>query len=514
LLFTFTALQIFANEFVVKSFEIISNDLSARRYERIDVNDIPCAIIKIRTDLLKPFFFEANLGIEGDVEYKENNEIWLYVSEGERHLTIAKNNFITLSYSIPEHVEKSSVYRLNLSAKDNSITVMIISEPSDAEKWLDGEMLGNGETYIIESGKYELSVKKKGYKSFSGGITVDEKNALFRNITLAETEPQKITITSMPSGANILIDEVNEGRTNKQLFKFPGKYHLRIILDAHAPIQDTISVTDTGENNWSYSLQKTTGTLTVITTPLEAELLVNNEVKASKQIDLAPGNYRLGVLHDDFESQYRNIVISQGVSITETFRLQQLYGKLQFTVEPMETKVVLYQDKIEKYSWEGSLFMDNIPMGLYTAELSCLGYKTKRVALRIKEDEQYNLDLNLEPAPISGSKSQAGYDEEGIIPFFDKAPEAIGGYEAIIRAAREQYPPFALKAGVEGTVIVQAIVDAEGWVRSAKVIKDIPNSDLGEAAVLAVKSVRWKPAMYENNPVKVQVSITVPFKLR
>ena len=82
-----------ANEFEVKSIEKIENDLSARRFERRDVNNNSCAIIKIVTDIPKPFAFDANLGIEGSVEYKENNEIWLYVSPGERQITIAKDEF-------------------------------------------------------------------------------------------------------------------------------------------------------------------------------------------------------------------------------------------------------------------------------------------------------------------------------------------------------------------------------------------------------------------------------------
>ncbi|MGM0498422.1 MAG: hypothetical protein ACQESJ_10925 [Bacteroidota bacterium] len=42
------AFEVVADEFEVKSFEKDENDLAARRYERVDINGEPCALVKIK----------------------------------------------------------------------------------------------------------------------------------------------------------------------------------------------------------------------------------------------------------------------------------------------------------------------------------------------------------------------------------------------------------------------------------------------------------------------------------
>ena len=59
------------------------------------------------------------------------------------------------------------------------------------------------------------------------------------------------------------------------------------------------------------------------------------------------------------------------------------------------------------------------------------------------------------------------------------------------------YPDLAREAGVEGTVIVWALVGKTGSVWKTQVKQSIVALD--DAAVAAVAQSRWKPAM-NNNP--------------
>ncbi|MFQ5631545.1 MAG: energy transducer TonB [bacterium] len=58
------------------------------------------------------------------------------------------------------------------------------------------------------------------------------------------------------------------------------------------------------------------------------------------------------------------------------------------------------------------------------------------------------------------------------------------------------------------------LVNETGAVEEVKVLKSLGSSGCDEAAVNAVKSVRWKPAMQKGTPVKVWVGIPVVFKLK
>lgn len=90
-------------------------------------------------------------------------------------------------------------------------------------------------------------------------------------------------------------------------------------------------------------------------------------------------------------------------------------------------------------------------------------------------------------------------------------PEIVGGFAAIIEKLK--YPETAKQAGVQGKVFVLALIDENGNVSGAKVIKGI-GSGCDEAALNAVTSVKFTPAINGGKPVKVQVTIPIFFKLQ
>ena len=132
----------------------------------------------------------------------------------------------------------------------------------------------------------------------------------------------------------------------------------------------------------------------------------------------------------------------------------------------------------------------------------------------IPEDETIaSTELDLSELPPPPEKPPE--EEEDVTPIFvayDSPPEPIGGFEEIQRHLK--YPEIARKAGVEGRVIVHVLVDEHGNVVATKILKSLGNNGCDEAAVAAIKSVKWKPAMQRDRPVKVWVAIPVIFKLK
>jgi len=73
------------------------------------------------------------------------------------------------------------------------------------------------------------------------------------------------------------------------------------------------------------------------------------------------------------------------------------------------------------------------------------------------------------------------------------------------------YPDSARDAGIQGTVVVMALVLVDGTVTETRVVKSIPALD--GAAVDAVKRLRFKPGTAQGKPVTVWVAVPVRFKL-
>ena len=78
---------------------------------------------------------------------------------------------------------------------------------------------------------------------------------------------------------------------------------------------------------------------------------------------------------------------------------------------------------------------------------------------------------------------------------------------------RPKYPEIAQEAGIEGTVYIQFFIDVKGNVTEAWVQKGIPNTGLNEAALIAVKRSKWKPAQQRDKKVGVWQTVPVKFEL-
>ncbi|NWF89390.1 MAG: energy transducer TonB [Ignavibacteriaceae bacterium] len=93
----------------------------------------------------------------------------------------------------------------------------------------------------------------------------------------------------------------------------------------------------------------------------------------------------------------------------------------------------------------------------------------------------------------------------------EEMPEPIGGIFSIQKNIK--YPELAKRAGIQGKVYVLAFIDEQGDVVNARIIKGI-GAGCDEAALFAVKQVKFKPGRQEGKPVKTQVSIPIVFKLQ
>jgi len=103
-------------------------------------------------------------------------------------------------------------------------------------------------------------------------------------------------------------------------------------------------------------------------------------------------------------------------------------------------------------------------------------------------------------------------EEDEVFVVVENMPEMIGGQAALYDALR--YPDMARRAGIEGRVIVQFIVDEEGNVTSPQVVRSAGQGGLDEAALNAIRQMKFTPGMQRGRPVRVQMTQPVIFRLQ
>jgi TonB family protein len=94
------------------------------------------------------------------------------------------------------------------------------------------------------------------------------------------------------------------------------------------------------------------------------------------------------------------------------------------------------------------------------------------------------------------------------------APMRIGGKVGRPELRHQTNPEITAEArqhpGYHGMVIVEAVIDAQGQVRSTRVLKEQPYG-LTERAVNALKTWTFKPVTLDGEPVPVCYVLTVGF---
>lgn len=74
------------------------------------------------------------------------------------------------------------------------------------------------------------------------------------------------------------------------------------------------------------------------------------------------------------------------------------------------------------------------------------------------------------------------------------------------------YPAIAKNVGVQGAVLIRALISREGTIEQAQVISGSPL--LSRAALDAIRQWRYRPYYLNGTPVEVDTEITVNFVLR
>jgi TonB family protein len=85
----------------------------------------------------------------------------------------------------------------------------------------------------------------------------------------------------------------------------------------------------------------------------------------------------------------------------------------------------------------------------------------------------------------------------------------------LVKSVRAVYTKEAIAQRIEGSVVLDTIVQSDGKVGEVKVVQSLdPVFGLDQEAVKAVKQYEFKPGTKDNKPVAVRVKIQVTFTLK
>ena len=122
------------------------------------------------------------------------------------------------------------------------------------------------------------------------------------------------------------------------------------------------------------------------------------------------------------------------------------------------------------------------------------------------------------PFEYSGEDKSAPMDADTdqVFQVVEVDPEFPGGMEALTKYLSEniKYPEQAKKDKIQGKVYISFVVEKDGSVADAKVLRGIGGGCDEEALRVVNAMPKWTPGKQRNTPVRVQFNLPIVFKLQ
>jgi protein TonB len=147
-------------------------------------------------------------------------------------------------------------------------------------------------------------------------------------------------------------------------------------------------------------------------------------------------------------------------------------------------------------------------------------YRAPQIVLEPNRDLSLNIRLDIEAitqvvdVPAEGAAQAPASAETAEKPKPTRL--RIGGNvqaAKLLKKVQPVYPDAAKTSGVEGTVVLHAVIGMDGKPLSLQVMNSQVDPQLARAAVEAVSQWRYAPTLLNGEPIEIDTTISVNFRL-
>lgn len=141
------------------------------------------------------------------------------------------------------------------------------------------------------------------------------------------------------------------------------------------------------------------------------------------------------------------------------------------------------------------------------------------ISTKTQEGNEDGVDLGILDAygdgPIAPPVVEAPPPKEQVFDRVEQMPQFGSGDKELMEylAKNIKYPAIARENGIQGTVVVQFVVDKDGSITQPQVVRGI-GGGCDEEALRVVKGMpKWQPGKQQGREVKVKFTLPIRFRL-
>ncbi|MGC4048546.1 MAG: TonB family protein [Paludibaculum sp.] len=167
----------------------------------------------------------------------------------------------------------------------------------------------------------------------------------------------------------------------------------------------------------------------------------------------------------------------------------------------------------------GRFTFDPLPDGNYTLRVAAPGFALSAIKqVTLTGGAGGDVEIMLQAGQISESLTITGEGTPKAAAPPSGPPTRIrvgGNVQAtkVVNMVRPVYPPECKAAGIEGTVLMRAVISREGDILSLQRINQMVDDRLAQAATEAVSKWKYQSTLLNGEPIEVITEIEVNFVL-
>ncbi|WP_319579469.1 PEGA domain-containing protein [uncultured Methanospirillum sp.] len=252
------------------------------------------------------------------------------ITSGDHTLKLTKNGYVDYnqSFSIKSNITTMISATLTRAGK-----LSVITKPAGSSVWLDGSDTGKKTSCTLSPLTpeiHDVKLAKSGFENYSTSVQI-QPGFTSQIIAILNQTGGTVSISSVPSGAVIFVDQVDTGFQTPQSISglTPGIHTILLKKDLYKDWTDTVSIKARETTQVSATMMSGgyNGSIFIYSTPSGAEISLdgkNTQYQTAKKISGIPaGSHTLGLHTEGYANWSETITVKKGVTTTVSAKLYQ-----------------------------------------------------------------------------------------------------------------------------------------------------------------------------------------------
>ena len=296
---------------------------------------------------------------------------------GDYDIRVTVEGYHSLATTVTVDQRDSQSIEVQLQALPGLLSVN--SEPAGASVIIDGDTVGNTplQDLPLTEGEHQLRLEEARHLPMEQTLLITGRSVRQQLQLKMAPAWAEVTLDSVPSGADILVDGEAVGQTPATVEILQGEHQLMLQLQAYADWQQTLQVNASENLDLGVvTLQPAAGELTLSSVPSSANVTLDGEFQGQTPLTLAlsPDHaHRLEVFKPGYKRYSSSVELPAAGSDQQTVTLQAELGEVRFSISPANAVL-----RIDGKRARNSNQTVSLPAVAHTLEVSLDGYATVR----------------------------------------------------------------------------------------------------------------------------------------